>query len=104
MKEAKIWGTRGLKQTYRKEFDHAKGDYVKIPNPKRVTATVEYDCDVAEAGQYEDQKVYLLTEQEFLAGTFKATGSIELVIEKQDEILAKQMELGKLIDTVRNES
>lgn len=96
MKDALIWGTRALKQTYRKEFNHETGEYVRVPNPKRVTATVEFDCNVTEAGQYEDQKIkiYLLNEN-----MVKETDPFKSeVLQRIDNLTAGFLALSKMIE------
>lgn len=65
MKEVEVWGLGALKQTYRREFDHESGEYKRVPNPLRVQATIEFgDVPISDVGHFNNQKAYLLTDQD----------------------------------------
>ena len=90
--KATIWGVKNLKKT--EKMNHDTG--VKEVE-KRCTGTIEFSVLAKEAGVYEDQAVYILTEEEYLVISGSKTPLLSDFAVKQDAILDLTLLSSKLI-------
>lgn len=89
---ATIWGIKNLKKT--EKMNHDTGEKI---TEKRCTGVIEFSVLAKEAGIYEDQAVYILTESEYLRLKEGKDGDISDLNDKCDGLLSLALEFAKTV-------